>query len=427
MIIIVAILIFSLIIIFHELGHFLLAKANHITVTEFAVGMGPILSKTTRGETTYALKLLPFGGSCSMLGEDDEDTGERSFNSKSVWARMSVIAAGPLFNLLLAFLLSIIVISYAGSGPARVIEVAEGSPEAAAGLEAGDVITSYNGRHISLGKELNTTVSVHGIPTDQIRLTVKRDGETKEIVYAPTVTESYRLGFSYDDDEDGALIVSVEKGLPMEEAGVQAGDVVTGIDGTSIGSSQDLMDYLADHPLTGESVTLTYRHNGSERQAVMVPEISSYASLNFSYSLREDQSSLGILKYSVLEVKYWVEMVIDSLGMLFTGEYHLSDLSGPVGVVDAIGKSIDSASPYGIVMEIMTALNMAILLSANLGVMNLIPFPALDGGRLVFLVVEAARRKPLKRDVEGMIHFGGLILLMVLMVYVLINDVGRIL
>ncbi len=427
MIIIVAILIFSLIIIFHELGHFLLAKANHITVTEFAVGMGPILSKTTRGETTYALKLLPFGGSCSMLGEDEEETGEGSFNSKSVWARMSVIAAGPLFNLLLAFLLSIIVISYAGSGPARVIEVAEGSPEAAAGLEAGDVITSYNGRHISLGKELNTTVSMHGIPTDQIRLTVKRDGETKEIVYAPTVTESYRLGFSYDDDEDGALIVSVEKGLPMEEAGVQAGDVVTGIDGTSIGSSQDLMDYLADHPLTGESVTLTYRHNGSERQAVMVPEISSYASLNFSYSLREDQSSLGILKYSVLEVKYWVEMVIDSLGMLFTGEYHLSDLSGPVGVVDAIGKSIDSASPYGIVMEIMTALNMAILLSANLGVMNLIPFPALDGGRLVFLVVEAARRKPLKRDVEGMIHFGGLILLMVLMVYVLINDVGRIL
>ncbi len=427
MIIIVAILIFSLIIIFHELGHFLLAKANHITVTEFAVGMGPILLKTTRGETTYALKLLPFGGSCSMLGEDEEETGEGSFNSKSVWARMSVIAAGPLFNLLLAFLLSIIVISYAGSGPARVIEVAEGSPEAAAGLEAGDVITSYNGRHISLGKELNTTVSMHGIPTDQIRLTVKRDGETKEIVYAPTVTESYRLGFSYDDDEDGALIVSVEKGLPMEEAGVQAGDVVTGIDGTSIGSSQDLMDYLADHPLTGESVTLTYRHNGSERQAVMVPEISSYASLNFSYSLREDQSSLGILKYSVLEVKYWVEMVIDSLGMLFTGEYHLSDLSGPVGVVDAIGKSIDSASPYGIVMEIMTALNMAILLSANLGVMNLIPFPALDGGRLVFLVVEAVRRKPLKRDVEGMIHFGGLILLMVLMVYVLINDVGRIL
>ena len=155
--------------------------------------------------------------------------------------------------------------------------------------------------------------------------------------------------------------------------------------------------------------------------------MSTYASLNFSYSLREDQSSLGILKYSALEVKYWIEMVIDSLGMLFKGQYGLGDLSGPVGVVDAIGKSIDSAKPYGIIMEIMTALNMAILLSANLGVMNLIPFPALDGGRLVFLIVEAIRRKPVKRDVEGMIHFGGLILLMVLMVYVLVNDVGRIL
>ena len=427
MIIIIAILIFSLIIIFHELGHFLLAKANHITVTEFAVGMGPILLKTTRGETTYALKLLPFGGSCSMLGEDEEEEGEGSFNSKSVGARMAVIAAGPLFNLLLAFLLSVIVISYAGSGPARVIEVAEGSPEAEAGLEAGDVITSYNGRHISLGKELNTTVSMHGVPADQVRLTVERDGETKEIVYAPTVTESYRLGFSYDDDEDGALVVTVEKGLPMDEAGIQVGDVVTGINGVSIGSSQDLIDYLAENPLTGDSVTVTYLHNGNERQAAPTPVMSSYASLNFSYSLREDQFSLGILKYSVLEVKYWVEMVIDSLGMLFTGQYQLSDLSGPVGVVDAIGKSIDSASSYGIVMEIMTALNMAILLSANLGVMNLIPFPALDGGRLVFLIVEAVRRKPLKRDVEGMIHFGGLILLMVLMVYVLINDVGRIL
>ena len=407
MIIIIAILIFSLIIIFHELGHFLLAKANHITVTEFAVGMGPILLKTTRGETTYALKLLPFGGSCAMLGEDEEESGEGSFNSKSVWARMAVIAAGPVFNLILAFFLSIIVISYSGSGPARVVEVAEGSPEAEAGLEAGDVITSYNGRHISLGKELSTTVSMHGIPTDEIHLTVERDGEDREIVYVPSVTTQYRLGFSYDEDSDGALIVSVEKGLPMEQAGIQAGDVVTGINGADIDSREALMEYLEQNPLS--------------------PEMSTYASLNFSYSLREDQSSLGILKYSALEVKYWIEMVIDSLGMLFTGQYGLGDLSGPVGVVDAIGKSIDSAKPYGIIMEIMTALNMAILLSANLGVMNLIPFPALDGGRLVFLIVEAIRRKPVKRDVEGMIHFGGLILLMVLMVYVLINDVGRIL
>ena len=252
MIIIIAILIFSLIIIFHELGHFLLAKANHITVTEFAVGMGPILLKTTRGETTYALKLLPFGGSCAMLGEDEEESGEGSFNSKSVWARMAVIAAGPVFNLILAFFLSIIVISYSGSGPARVVEVAEGSPEAEAGLEAGDVITSYNGRHISLGKELSTTVSMHGIPTDEIRLTVERDGEAREIVYVPTTTTQYRLGFSYDEDPDGALVLSVEKGLPMEQAGIQAGDVVTGINGTDIDSREALMEYLEQNPLSGE-------------------------------------------------------------------------------------------------------------------------------------------------------------------------------
>lgn len=427
MIIVIAILIFSLIIIFHELGHFLLAKANYITVTEFAVGMGPVILKKTRGETTYALKLLPFGGSCAMLGEDEDETGEGSFNSKSVWARMAVIAAGPLFNLILAFFLSIFVISYAGSGPARVLEVAQDSPEAEAGLQEGDIITSYNGRHISLGKELSTVTSMYGIPTDEIRLTVKRNGTSEEIVYAPTVTTKYRLGFSYDEDEDGALITFVEQGLPMDEAGILAGDVVTGIDGTEIGSAEELTAYLEESPLNGDPVTVTYLHSGREQQVVLIPENNTYASLNFSYSLREEQSSLGILKYSVLEVKYWVETVIDSLGMLFTGQYSVNDLSGPVGVVDAIGKSIDSAKPYGLVMEIMTALNMAILLSANLGVMNLIPFPALDGGRLVFLIVEAIRRKPLKRDVEGMIHFGGLILLMALMVYVLINDVGRLL
>lgn len=427
MIIVIAILIFSLIVIFHELGHFLLAKANHITVTEFAVGMGPVILKTTRGETTYALKLLPFGGSCAMLGEDEDETGEGSFNSKSVWARISVIAAGPVFNLILAFFLSIIVISYTGSGPAKVLEVADGSPEAEAGLQPGDVITSFNGKRISLGKELSTTTSMHGIPTDEIRLTVKRDGTSEEIIYTPSVTTKYRLGFSYDEDADGALITFVEKGLPMEAAGIQAGDVVTGIDGTAIGSLEDLSSYLEKSPLTGEPVTVTYLHSQKEHQAVLVPEKNTYASLNFSYSLREKQSSLGILKYSALEVKYWIDMVIDSLGMLFTGQYTVKDLSGPVGVVDAIGKSIDSAKPYGVVMEIMTALNMAILLSANLGVMNLIPFPALDGGRLIFLIVEAVRRKPIKRDVEGMIHFGGLILLMALMVYVLINDVGRLL
>lgn len=141
--ILIAVLIFGITVIIHELGHFLLAKANGITVTEFSIGFGPTVVKTEKGGTVYSLKLLPFGGACQMLGEDGEEEGEGTFNSKSVWARISVVAAGPVFNMILAFFCAIFVISYAGSSPARVTEVADGSPEAEAGLEAGDIITSY--------------------------------------------------------------------------------------------------------------------------------------------------------------------------------------------------------------------------------------------------------------------------------------------
>ena len=198
--ILIAVLIFGITVIIHELGHFLLAKANGITVTEFSIGFGPTVVKTEKGGTVYSLKLLPFGGACQMLGEDGEEEGEGTFNSKSVWARISVVAAGPVFNMILAFFCAIFVISYAGSSPARVTEVADGSPEAEAGLEAGDIITSYEGRHISIGKELNSVMTVQGVPTDEITLEVKKaDGEKKTITYEPTVTTRYMMGFNYDD------------------------------------------------------------------------------------------------------------------------------------------------------------------------------------------------------------------------------------
>ena len=168
--ILIAAIVFSVIVLFHELGHFLLAKKNGITVIEFSLGMGPRLLSTERGGTRYSLKLFPIGGSCMMAGEDDDDTSEGSFNNASVWARISVVAAGPVFNMILAFFCAIFVISYAGSSPARVTEVADGSPEAEAGLEAGDIITSYEGRHISIGKELNSVMTVRGVPTDEITL-----------------------------------------------------------------------------------------------------------------------------------------------------------------------------------------------------------------------------------------------------------------
>ena len=393
--ILIAVLIFGITVIIHELGHFLLAKANGITVTEFSIGFGPTVVKTEKGGTVYSLKLLPFGGA---------------------------------FNMILAFFCAIFVISYAGSSPARVTEVADGSPEAEAGLEAGDIITSYEGRHISIGKELNSVMTVRGVPTDEITLEVKKaDGEKKTITYEPTVTTRYMMGFNYDDCDRGMEFTYVQQNMPLAAAGVVAGDLLVSINGAPITCVADFTAYQTEHPFDGSAVTLEYEHSGKTKEITVTPVENTYANVQFSYQLREKQSPIGVLKYSVLEIKYWVRTVIDSVSMLITGQYSVNDLSGPVGVVDAIGTAYDDVKSQGVLVTVMTMLNMVILLSSNLGVMNLLPLPALDGGRLVFLIIEAIRRKPIRRDLEGMVHFAGLVLLMALMVYVMIHDVQRIL
>ena len=132
------------------------------------------------------------------------------------------------------------------------------------------------------------------------------------------------------------------------------------------------------------------------------------------------------MKYAALDVKYMVRTTILSLKELVTGHLGMKDLSGPVGVVDAIGTTYEESKSEGTLMLWMNMMNMAVLLSANLGVMNLLPLPALDGGRLVFLIVEAIRRKPVNREVEGMIHFAGLMMLMMLMVFIMYNDFMKI-
>lgn len=161
--ILIAAIVFSVIVLFHELGHFLLAKKNGITVIEFSLGMGPRLLSTERGGTRYSLKLFPIGGSCMMAGEDDDDTSEGSFNNASVWARISVVAAGPVFNFILAFVFAMIITSVMGYDPPKVLQVTEGSPAWEAGLREGDVITEFQGKNIVIGRDLDSYMTLHGL------------------------------------------------------------------------------------------------------------------------------------------------------------------------------------------------------------------------------------------------------------------------
>lgn len=423
--ILIAILIFSVIVLFHELGHFLLAKKNGIEVTEFSLGMGPRLLSTEKGGTRYSLKLLPIGGSCMMVGEDDDDNSEGSFNHASVWGRISVVAAGPVFNFILAFVFAMIITSVVGYDPASVLLVTEGSPAAEAGLQEGDVITEFEGKKITIGRDLDTYMTMHGLQDEEITLTYERDGKEQEISFTADSEKRYMLGFNYSTAEE-AEITRVSLQGSMKDAGVQAGDIIREINGTEIKDGAALKAYFENYPLDGSEMTLGIERDGRVYSIAVSPQMTKQINPGFAYNLyRVKTNFFGVLKYSVAEVRYWISSTIDSLMMLIKGQFSVNDLSGPVGIIDVIGDSYDEVKTEGTVMVWMQMLYWAILLSANLGVMNLLPIPALDGGRLVFLLIEAVRKKRLDPNVEGMVHFAGFVLLMMLMAFVMFNDFRR--
>lgn len=423
--ILIALLVFSVIVLFHELGHFLLAKRNGIAVTEFSLGMGPRLLSTEKGGTRYSLKLFPIGGSCMMVGEDEDDDSEGSFNNVSVWARISVVAAGPIFNFILAFVFAMIITSVVGYDPARVLQVTEGSPAAQAGLKEGDIIKEFQGRHISIGRDLDSYMTLHGLKDEEISLTYERDGKKHDIQFQANSESRYMLGFTYLS-EGIPEITQVMLNSAMTKAGVMPGDIIREINGTAVADSQEIQAYLQEHPLDGTEITLGIERDGKVETISAIPQMTKHVDSGFIYNIyREKTNFLGVMKYSAVEVRYWVSTTVESLMMLIKGQFSVNDLSGPVGIIDVIGDSYEEAKSEGAMMVWMQMLYWAILLSANLGVMNLLPIPALDGGRLVFLLIESVRKKRLNPNVEGMIHFAGFVLLMMLMVFVMFNDFRR--
>ncbi len=425
--ILIAVIIFSVLVLFHEFGHFLLAKKNGIVVQQFSLGMGPTLLSTQKGDTRYCLKLLPLGGSCMMLGEDEDSETPGSFNSAPIWGRIAAVAAGPIFNFIMAFVLSVLIVAMMGYVPSRVLEVPKDSPAYAAGLREGDQITKFQGYSIDIGQDLNTWLALNELEDAPIEMTVKQNGEKRQISYRPKTQEKYLMGFNRADTEK-LEVLSLIKGMPLEESGIQPGDVITEIDGIEIANQKDYELYIQEHPLGKESLDITYEHNGKQNKITITPASYTQVTLGFSYNLgREKATPWGVLKYAALEVKYWIRTTVVSLGKLFSGQFGIQDLSGPVGVVDVIGDTYEAAKPEGGVIVWASLLNIAVLLSANLGVMNLLPIPALDGGRLVFLILELIRRKPINRQAEAMIHMAGFVLLMALMFVVMYHDIVRML
>ena len=337
--IIVAILIFSFIIIFHELGHFSVAKAFDVRVNEFTLGLGPTLFSIQGKETKFCLNLLPFGGSCVMEGEDEESSDERAFNKKPLWQKFLIVFAGPLFNFILAFLLSLIFIGALGYDAPVVENLMEGYPAEEAGLLPGDKIISINGERTYLFQEI--TLMILTSRSDDWDVVVLRNGE--------------KMHFDVkirDDETNGRML------------GVVAADKI-------------------------------------------------------------NCANIKIFEYSFYEVRYWLIASVKSIGMLFTGRLTRDDVAGPVGVAQVIGSTIQQTKEYGFLTVFVNLVDIALLLSVNLAIMNLLPFPGLDGGRIVFLLAELILRRKIPRKFEAVVTLVGFAALMILMVVVLFNDVSK--
>jgi len=349
------IVIFGVVVIAHEFGHFLIAKANGIHVVEFAVGMGPNIFSFKKNGTKYSLKLFPIGGACMFEGEDgvaerDEATGElrepgpRSFLKAGVWARIATVVAGPVFNLILAFIIAFIMVNMdvAIRDPVAT-QVVEGGGAEAAGMQNGDRIISLNGQKIKLYQEISLYMQAVYRGGD-LKVVYERDGERYTTVLTPLYDEGY-----------GYYLLGISN-----------------------------YDFVEPH-------------------------------------------GLQTLKYAWYEMRYSVKATYMSLGMLFRGQVSRKDVAGPVGIaVNVVGATYEAAKEYGWQNVLLNMLNITLMLSVNLGILNLLPVPALDGGRLVFLLVEVVRGKPVPPEKEGIVHFIGLIFFMILMVFVFFNDLVNI-
>lgn len=425
---IIAILIFGIIIIVHEFGHFLLAKKNGIGVVEFSVGMGPRLFSFDKGGTKYSLKLLPIGGSCMMVGEDEDNSATDAFNNANVWRRISVIFAGPFFNFILAFVFALIVVGFTGYDKAYITSVDQSISNTENALQVGDIITNINGKNIYLGREVDRYLMYSPIGIKGLNITYKRNGEKYKTTIYPEKVEKFQLGITYSPAEGTPAQVEVTGG-GAKEAGMETGDIIVGINGNEISDGLALSSYLSQNSLTSEVIVIDYERNGVKNTVNVYPKSIGYRyNTGFSYNLyRENTDFLGMIKYSFIEVKYWIDTTLVSLKQLILGKVSANDLSGPVGVISVIGDTYETSKKVSISYALLNMAYLSILLSANIGVMNLLPIPALDGGRLVFLIIEAFRGKPIDREKEGYVHGIGLILLLVLMAFIMFNDVRKLL
>ncbi len=424
----------------HEWGHFAVAKLCGIGVEVFSIGFGPRVIGFKRGETEYRLSLIPLGGYVKITGQDPEDTEamtahpDRAFALKPRWQQVAVVLAGPAMNLLLALVLLPLVFLVGHPEPKKMGEppvverVVIDSPAAEAGLKAGDRILSVDGRETATWLSLLEELALLG-NREVAPLSFERDGAVRRVeIHAPRDAGAPRSGVVLGIEgalqgETLTLVGGVLPGSPAKKAGIKAGDRILEIDGEMVSEWSQIVDRVQNSE--GRSLAMTLARGGETLVISLSPErrddkgwviglgpqVAAGEMIVRQYGLRES------LHHGWKEMKRMTGMTVSVLKRLLSAQLSVKALSGPLGIAEASG----AAAKAGL----GSFLYFLAFLSINLGVLNLLPFPVLDGGHVAFMAVEFVIRRPLPPRVKAIIQTGAIFLLIALMLVVTVQDMDN--
>ena len=403
-------------ILIHEAGHFLIAKLFKVKVEEFAIGFGPKIFTKQGKETKYELRLIPLGGFVRMEGEEQRSESERSFNNASIPKRMGIVAAGAIVNIVFGILVYFIIISATGNNVSTIVDSTnEGYVASEVNIQSGDEIKEINGKKIRLKSDIDQILQESN--GEELTLLIDRNNEEKEIKLKPTQKQTKSTGIYVSQAQTGekaTQVIQIEKGSNAEKDGLKANDIIRKINGVDVtGDVQKLVSQIQN--TTTEKANVEIDRDGEIISLDLTIDTIPVYYLGINFKMAENNFANNVY-YAFFETGNFLGSIFENIKMLFTGKVGLDQMTGPIGISNMVSQTTG----------FVDFMYLLALVSISLGITNLLPIPALDGGKLLILIIEAIRRKPMKEEIEIGIQLAGFFILILLTIFISYKDILRI-